>query len=94
MSPRMKALVPFGFGVPFIFRKRLLRGRPGIIPRVVGVQQTKLASQGAEEFFIQGYRDLGAPLRNVDNALSFDSAARTQSSLSKIEAFFDELHNR
>jgi hypothetical protein len=88
-----------GAGTPAeVLAARMAKGHdyllPGVSPEVIAIQRTKLANQGAEEFYIQGYRELGSPLRNQENALSFGSKTRTQSSLSKIEAFFDELFGR
>lgn len=61
---------------------------------VVDVQKTKLANQGAEEFFIQGYRELGAPVTNIDEALSFANTDRTIKSITKLDSFFEELFAR
>lgn len=65
-----------------------------LVAEVVDVQKTKLASQGAEEFFIQGYRELGMPVTNIDEALSFANTDRTIKSITKLDSFFEELFAR
>jgi hypothetical protein len=66
----------------------------GLTPEVIATQKSLMASQGAEEFFIQGFREQGARLTNIDEALSFDRASRQAKSVSKIDAFFEELLSR
>ena len=88
-----------GLGTPEqVLRARLAKGHKyfdnSLTPFVADVQKSKLANQGAEEFFIQGYRELGAPLRNIDESLSFSSGQRTQKSLRKLDAFFEDLFGR
>ncbi|HSZ55715.1 MAG TPA: hypothetical protein VK797_08650 [Tepidisphaeraceae bacterium] len=89
-----------GPGTPAqVLAGRLVKGHhaftPGVTePVVIAIQKTKLASQGAEEFFTQGYLELGAPLKNQENILSYDNALRTQKSLTKLDAFFDELFSQ
>lgn len=65
-----------------------------LVAEVVDVQKTKLASQGAEEFFIQGYRELGMPVTNIDEALSFANTDRIIKSITKLDSFFEELFAR
>lgn len=65
-----------------------------LVAEVVDVQKTKLANQGAEEFFIQGYRELGMPVTNIDEALSFANTDRTIKSITKLDSFFEELFAR
>ena len=88
-----------GFGTPSeVLFQRLMKGhdyfQPGMTARILDVQASLSASQGAEEFFIQGYRELGASLRNANEALSFGTAARTQNSLTKMNGFFNDLFDR
>ena len=66
----------------------------GLTPEVVDVQGSKLASQGAEEVFVQGYREQGAKLSNIDEALSYKNSERIQRSLNKIEAYIEDLERR
>jgi len=66
----------------------------GLTEEIVDVQKSKMASQGAEEVFIQGYRERGAVLTNIDESLSFDRKSRIQRSLDKIEAYLEELAER
>jgi hypothetical protein len=67
---------------------------PGDIYRIIDVQSNRLASQGAEEFFIQGYREQGAILRNRIHALDYSQTNRAAKSLARIEAFFIDLFSR
>ncbi|WP_035614373.1 RHS repeat-associated core domain-containing protein [Haloferula sp. BvORR071] len=88
-----------GAGSPIeVLAARLRKGHDhftvGLTPEVVATQRSLVASQGAEEFFIQGFREQGAKLTNIDEALSFDRASRQARSLEKIEAFFEELFSR
>lgn len=66
----------------------------GLTAEVVDVQGSKLASQGAEEVFVQGFREQGAKLSNVDEPLSYKNAQRTQRSLDKIDAYIQDLERR
>lgn len=66
----------------------------GMTAEVVDVQKSKLANQGAEEFFIQAYREIGSPLTNVDESLSFANMDRSIKSITKLDAFFEELFAR
>jgi hypothetical protein len=85
-----------GHGTPRqVLAQRLAKGHDhfvkGFTTEIVDVQGSKLASQGAEEVFIQGFREQGAILTNVDEALSFANRQRTQRSLDKLEAYLDDL---
>jgi hypothetical protein len=53
----------------------------GLTAEVVDVQESKLASQGAEEVFVQGFRERGAKLTNIDEPSSYKNSERTQRSL-------------
>ena len=66
----------------------------GITAEIVATQKSKEANRGAEEFFMQGYVEQGAELRNYDPALSYGSSYRTNKSVGNIEAFFGELFDR
>ena len=81
-----------------VLEARIVKGHehyePGLTKEVIDVQGSKLASQGAEEFFKMGHEELGAQLTNKDEALSFDRPERAASSLEKIEAFVDEWHQK
>jgi hypothetical protein len=66
----------------------------GLTAEVVDVQGSKLASQGAEEVFVQGYREQGANLTNIDEPLSYKNSERIQHSLKKIEAYIEDLEQR
>ena len=74
---------------------RLGRGhdhfRSGLTPEVIAVQSSKRASQGAEEFFSQGYRTSGSSLTNIDAPLSIDRSSRRLSSMAKMNQFFREI---
>ncbi len=87
-----------GKGSPIqVLNRRIAQGHKhfkGLTPEVVSVQKSKMASQGAEEFFIQAYREQGAKLTNIDESLSFSNKQRTQKSLIKIDAFIEELYGR
>jgi hypothetical protein len=88
-----------GPGTPVkVLADRIRKGhdhfREGLTAHVIDVQGTKRASQGAEEFFYQGFRQRGEPLTNAESILSFDRPARTRSSLEKIEDFFTDLFRR
>jgi RHS repeat-associated protein len=61
-----------------------------LTPEILGVQGSKAANRGAEEFFYQGYLEQGAPLLNDESTISF-RASRAAKSLSYIEAFFEEI---
>jgi RHS repeat-associated protein len=61
-----------------------------LTPEILGVQGSKAANRGAEEFFYQGYLEQGAPLLNDESTISF-RPSRAAKSVSYIEAFFDEL---
>ncbi|KHL91219.1 hypothetical protein QW71_35940 [Paenibacillus sp. IHB B 3415] len=65
-----------------------------LIPEIIDVQKSKLASQGAEEFFIQGFIEQGAKLTNIEQALSYYPKDRLAKSMNKLEAFFEELFTR
>ncbi len=81
-----------------VMRQRLAKGHDHFLAgdtyRVIDVQGSLLASQGAEEFFIQGYREQGAILRNAIQALDYSRPARTTKSLDKLDAFFMDLSSR
>jgi len=64
-----------------------------LTPQVIDVQASKSASQGAEEFFIQGFIEQGAKLRNIDPAISLRQG-RIDKSIGKIDDFFDDLFGR
>lgn len=66
----------------------------GLTAEVEDVQKSKLANQGAEEFFIQAYREIGSPLTNIDESLSFANMDRSIKSITKLDAFFEELFAR
>ncbi|WP_406697218.1 hypothetical protein V5E97_00130 [Singulisphaera sp. Ch08] len=66
----------------------------GLTAEVVDVQGSKLASQGAEEVFVQGFRERGAKLTNINEPLSYKNLVRTQRSLEKIEAYIQDLDQR
>jgi len=88
-----------GVGTPLeVLKRRIAKGHDhyhdGLKEVVLDVQQSKLASQGAEEFFIQAFREQGAKLTNVNEALSYKDADRIKKSLAKIEAFIEDLMNR
>jgi hypothetical protein len=81
-----------------VLERRLSRGHDhftdGLTPEIVDVQKSKEANRGAEEFFTQGYSELGAELTNINEPLSFKDAERTQKSLRYLDAFFSELFSR
>lgn len=56
----------------------------------MALQTNLLSNQGAEEFFITGYRELGAVLENITPSVSYRSD-RFKKTLSKIDAFIEDL---
>jgi hypothetical protein len=85
-----------GKGTPDqVLAKRIQRGhdhyQAGLKPEVVAAHGSRAASRGAEEFFIQCYREQGAKLRNIDEALSYKNDRRAQKSLYYLDAYFQEL---
>ena len=64
-----------------------------LTPFVVDVQKSRLACSGAEEFFAQAHREIGSPLTNINESLSFKNTSRTTQSLTKLD-FFKELFAR
>jgi len=82
-------------------RSKTIEGRC-VRPRVyelerrclLDVQGSKLARQGAEDVFIQGFKEQGATLTNVDEALSFANQECIQRALAKIEAYIEDLVRR
>jgi RHS repeat-associated protein len=60
---------------------------------LIDVQRTPEANRGAEEFFMQGFLELGAPLRNAEQAVSFRNG-RAEASMEYLEAFFEDLLSR
>ena len=64
--------------------------RPGLKPEVIGTHTSRMAGQGAEEFFVQGFRQEGRGLTNIDPPLSLRPHLRGKS-IQKLEAFFNEL---
>ncbi len=88
-----------GIGTPKeVLNDRLKKGhdhyKSDLKAVIVDVQPEKLASQGAEEVFHQGYLDLGKKLTNVDPPLSYDRAYRIVRSLQKLQAFFDYHYSK
>lgn len=85
-----------GNGNPIqVLKQRIAKGHDHInselVARVLDVHKTKLASQGAEEFYIQGFLEQGAALTNAEESLSFSRASRIVSSINKLETYFEEL---
>ena len=80
-----------------VLRDRLAKGHDhftdGLSASVVDVQGTKLASQGAEEIFIQGFIQRGAKLTNIDPAVSL-KPSRLARTMEKLDAFFADLFRR
>ena len=85
-----------GHGTPLqVLQQRIRKGHDhfheGLTAHVASVHKSKLASQGAEEAFIQGFKEQGHRLSNIENALSFDNKHRIKRSLEKIEEYIIEL---
>ncbi|MEV5894962.1 RHS repeat domain-containing protein [Nonomuraea fuscirosea] len=59
-------------------------------PEIIDVYLTKDAMSGGEQFCIEAYREEGAILRNVNEALSWDRPNRQKGSITKLDAFFLE----
>ena len=55
------------------------------------MQTTLRSSQGAEEVFFRGYKQLGAPLINVANPMDLRQLARRISGIGKIEEFLRSI---
>lgn len=64
--------------------------KAGYSYEIVATQTNKLANQGAEEFFILGYQEMGMKLENITPSLSYRSD-RVGKTMNKIEAFFEDL---
>ena len=81
-----------------VLNRRISRGHDhwddSLTREVVDTQTNMAACQGAEEFFINGFREVGQPLNNIDEALSFKNAERRGKSVFKIDAFFEDLFAR
>lgn len=81
-----------------VLRDRIAKGHKyfndSLTPVVIDVQKTVLANRGAEEFFLQAQREIGSPLENIDESLSFANTDRTIKSITKLDAFFEELFAR
>ena len=89
-----------GKGTPKqVLRARIRKGHKhwkpeqGYKKKVVDVQKSLDACQGAEDVFIQGYRELGAPLTNKIEALGLQEPS-FDASVAKMDSFFAELFSR
>lgn len=70
-----------GQGNPIeVLNGRIAKGHehfnPNLKAEVVAIQSSKSVSQGAEEFFIQGFREEGAKLTNIAEALDITKPDR------------------
>ncbi|SDI16017.1 RHS repeat-associated core domain-containing protein [Sinosporangium album] len=63
-------------------------------PEIIDVLMSRYAMAGAEQFYMEAYREGGAKLRNIDQAISFDRPKRRKNSIAKLDAFFLEVFSR